>query len=110
MATVKQKLALENIVENHGNIGKAMKNAGYSDNTAKNPKNLTESKGYQSLLESCGLTRNFVISALVEDIRNKPQNRGRELAIAIDLLGLNDIDPEKDDKLVINVTNFRTRK
>lgn len=51
MPTLKQKLALSKIVENHGNIGKAMIEAGYDETTAKNPKNLTESKGWKELLE-----------------------------------------------------------
>ena len=51
MATIKQKKALDKIVENRGNISKSMREVGYSKKTAKNPKNLTESKGWQELLE-----------------------------------------------------------
>lgn len=51
MATLKQKKAVEKIVENHGNVSKGMREAGYDKNTAKNPKNLTESKGWQELME-----------------------------------------------------------
>lgn len=49
--TLKQKKAAERIVENHGNIYKSMIEAGYSPNTAKNPKNLTESKSWEQLLD-----------------------------------------------------------
>lgn len=38
-------------MENHGNVSKAMIQAGYSPATAKNPKNLTMSKGWQELME-----------------------------------------------------------
>ena len=51
MATEKQKKAFVNSLENNGNISKSMKEAGYSDNYAKNPQDLTKSKGWQELLE-----------------------------------------------------------
>ena len=49
MPTIKQKLAVTKVLENHGNLGKAMLAAGYEENTAKNPKNLTDSKGWAEL-------------------------------------------------------------
>ena len=49
--TIKQQEAIKRIVENHGNISKSMIEAGYDPTTAKNPKNLTESKGFQELKE-----------------------------------------------------------
>jgi hypothetical protein len=51
MATLKQKLAAQKVVENGGNIGKAMVGAGYSAATAKTPQKLTESKAWPALLE-----------------------------------------------------------
>lgn len=51
MATIKQKKAFDRVVENHGNVSKSMREAGYPDATAKNPKNLTTSKGWQELME-----------------------------------------------------------
>lgn len=51
MATIKQKKAIAKIAENHGNVSKAMLEVGYSPNTAKKPQNLTESKGFQELVE-----------------------------------------------------------
>lgn len=51
MATIKQKLALQKVTENHGNISKAMIEAGYTPETASKPKNLTESKGWAELME-----------------------------------------------------------
>lgn len=51
MATEKQKRAIEKIVENRGNISRAMLEAGYSPNSAKNPKNLTQSKLWQKLMD-----------------------------------------------------------
>lgn len=51
MATQKQKKALANYMENHGVASRAMLDAGYSENSAKNPKNLTQSKGWAELVE-----------------------------------------------------------
>lgn len=48
---MRQKLAFQKAVENHGNISKAMVEAGYSEASAKNPKNLTDSKGWKELME-----------------------------------------------------------
>ncbi len=51
MATIKQKNAIENIVENRGNVSKGMRDAGYADKTVKNPSNLTESKAWEEIME-----------------------------------------------------------
>ena len=87
MPTFKQKLALEKIIENRGNIGKAMLDVGYNETTAKNPKNLTESKGFQELCEESGLTDDLLINALVEDIKKKKGNRKAELELAFKIKG-----------------------
>lgn len=87
MATIKQKKALDKIVENHGNISKAMREAGYDDTTAKNPKNLTQSKGFIKLCEERGLTDELLLDSLVEDIRKKKGNRKPELELAFKIKG-----------------------
>lgn len=53
MTTLKQKKATTLIMESHGKlpVSRAMLEAGYDPTTAKNPKNLTESKGWKELLE-----------------------------------------------------------
>ena len=51
MATIRQKKAVDRIVENHGVIGRSMVEAGYKPNTAKNPKNLTESEAFKTELK-----------------------------------------------------------
>lgn len=50
--TTKQLKAIELAVENHGNVSAAMREAGYSPATAKNPKNLTETDIWRELVES----------------------------------------------------------
>lgn len=52
MPTFRQKLVASKLVENGGNMGKAMVSAGYSPNTAKTPGKLTRSKGWQELMDS----------------------------------------------------------
>lgn len=49
--TERQKRAFARVVENQGNISKSMREAGYPATTAKNPKNLTDSKAWQQLLK-----------------------------------------------------------
>lgn len=50
MASAKQLKAIDNLVENGGNVSKAMRDAGYSEQTAKTPQKLTESKAFQELM------------------------------------------------------------
>ena len=52
MATERQKQAIDNMVENGGIASKAMIDAGYSENTAKTPSKLTESKAFREIFES----------------------------------------------------------
>lgn len=51
MATMKQIRAVKRLVENGGNVSRAMIDAGYSPQTAKTPQKLTESKVFNDLLE-----------------------------------------------------------
>ena len=50
MATEKQKKTFEKALENNGNVSKAMRESGYSENYAKNPQDLKKSKGWQELV------------------------------------------------------------
>ena len=86
MATIKQRLAINKIVENRGNLGKSMIQAGYDPTTAKNPKNLTDSKGYKELLAEYGLTEELITKSLVSDIKAKPEKRFLELSLGADIL------------------------
>ena len=49
--TIKQKKAIEKVVENGGNVSRAMIDVGYSPATAKTPQKLTESKAWIQLME-----------------------------------------------------------
>lgn len=52
MPTIKQKKAFNKIIENRGNISRGMIEVGYSKNSAKNPRNLTKSKGWKELIDT----------------------------------------------------------
>ena len=52
--TIKQKRAFELVKDNKdklGSMGEVMREAGYSDNTSRTPQNLTETKGWNELME-----------------------------------------------------------
>lgn len=51
MSTIKQKKVFKLIVKNKGNISKSMREAGYADASAKNPKVVTQSKGWNELIK-----------------------------------------------------------
>lgn len=81
MATIRQKKALNNLVENGGNVSRAMLDANYSPKTAKTPQKLTESIGFKELCESYGLTDELILTSLVSDIKKKPKKRVEELKL-----------------------------
>lgn len=94
MTTVKQRTAFHKMVENGGVASTAMISANYSPATAKTPQKLTESKGFQELCNEYGLTDDFLVKALVDDIDKKPKNRKAELELAFKIKGRMDDKPE----------------
>jgi hypothetical protein len=52
----RQKAAVKHLLEKGGSVGDAMRHAGYTPATAKNPSHLTKSKGFVKILEKAGLT------------------------------------------------------
>lgn len=104
MATLRQRKAIDKLVENGGNVSRAMIEAGYTPATAKTPQKLTESVGFKELCEQAGLTDNFLLGALQEDIEKKPQNRKAELELAFKVKGrLNDTQ-ESNKTLILIVS------
>jgi len=104
MATQRQEKALDKIVESSGSVAHAMREVGYADSSANNPKSLTESIGYQQLLKDKGLTESLIVQSLVDDIKGKPKRRLGELQFGADLIGMKKETPEteKGDTYVIN--------
>lgn len=105
----RQILAVDKIVENRGIMGKAMVDAGYSENTAKNPKNLTESDGYKQLLEEKGLTPGLIVESLVSDIKAKPKQRLGELSLGADILQMKQKEKSPLIALQVNVGEDRDK-
>lgn len=109
MASLKQRKATQKMVENGGNASAAMRYAGYSEKSINNPSSLTQSKGFRAILEASGLTETLVASALVEDIKKKPQNRAKELALASDILGMRKQETIVQQAVVTSVYQIEAR-
>lgn len=105
MATARQKLAVDKLVENGGNVTKAMLDAKYSPATANTPKKLTESDGFKELCEEAGLTDGLLTKALVEDIKKKKGNRKAELELGFKVRGRLSDKQEFNQNLIINIPN-----
>jgi len=101
MPTEKQKKAVENLVGNSGNVTKAMRDAGYSENTLHTPQRLTDSKGFEELCEKAGLTDDLILESLTDDIKGKPKNRVQELVLASKIKGL--VIDRSDSKLKVTI-------
>ncbi len=66
--TNKQELAIQKLAENGGNIGKAMRDAGYSEISSKTPAKLTNSKAYKSKIKALAKANNVTIEQYVMNI------------------------------------------
>lgn len=105
MVTYKQKEAVRKIVEEHGKpLGRIMTEVGYDPTTAKNPKNLTESKGYKDELARYGLTEELITTALVSDIEAKPKKRFLELSLGAEILGMKKREEAGTKTLVVMIS------
>lgn len=79
MATEKQKRAIAKVLENGGNVSKAMKESGYSDAMAKNPQKLTQSQAFQHYMEQSGVTDKKLADVLKDGLEaNKTIVMGKE--------------------------------
>ncbi len=105
MATIKQKKAVDNMVDNGGNVSKAMTEAGYSPATAKTPQKLTQSKGFEELLEEY-LPDSMLLKALQEDIEGKTKNRKPELELAFKVKGKLTDRLDVGGDLTVTVVNY----
>ena len=104
MATVKQRRALAKMVENGGVASTAMIAAGYSKRTAVTPSKLTDSDGFKELCAEYGLTDDFLVKALVSDIKKKPKNRKPELELAFKIRGR--LKEDFDGNKTVNILNI----
>jgi hypothetical protein len=89
MSTRKQintaKIALENPTMEKKTL---VALGGYGRSIQKTPSKVLESVGFKEALAEFGLTEEFITTALVSDIKNKPKRRVRELELGSDILGM----------------------
>jgi len=89
VATIKQEKAVIALVENGGNVSKAMLEAGYSENTAHTPQKLTESDGYKEIAEPI--------------VKQMEKERQRAIK-ALSLKNLDDVSYEKISDVIDKLT------
>jgi hypothetical protein len=78
---------LSNLVENGGDKGKAIRDAGYSESMVHTPSKVLESKGFIQALEQSGLDIETLNGYLAHDLKKKKENRLGELTLAYKLHG-----------------------
>lgn len=83
--TMKMRKTLSAIPDSP-DLSTAMRKAGYKEMTINTPKNLTESLGWNELLEK-NLPDSLITEALQDDIESKPGRRVEELKLAAKLKG-----------------------
>ncbi len=59
-ATIKQKKAIKHLLEKGGSVGGAMRIAGYSEATIKNPQHLTKSLAYREIMDRTGMDDEYL--------------------------------------------------
>jgi len=67
MATLKQKKAAQ-FIANGDSVSKAMKKAGYTEASAKNPQYLTKSQSFLEIMEKYGITDDKLSTVLNEGL------------------------------------------
>ncbi len=100
---------LANLIENGGNKGQAIRDAGYSEVTAQNPKKILETKGFIQAMEQSGLDIDTLNSYLASDLKAKSKNRLGELTLAYKLHGKLR-DTQEGNKTLILITSGESAK
>lgn len=109
------KALSENIRDNNEtkSTGEILREVGYTLTQSLKPQVVTNSQGFLAALDELGLTDEFVVSSLVEDIRLKPQKRAFELSIAAKIRGLDrraEVAPQGTMNIANAVILFNTPK
>ena len=79
------------------NKGKALAKAGYSKQTQKSPKIVTESQGFKQYMAEAGINEVSLAKMLAYDLEAKPTERLGEMKLAAELMGV------KENNLNVNV-------
>ena len=96
MPTYKQKQAFENIIKNKGNVSKSMREAGYKENTAHNPRNLTNSKGFKEIWNSFALSKQQRITELNKNIKQDQDKGAKNKALDMSFKIDGDVYPKEE--------------
>ena len=86
--TIKQRMAVKEIIANGGNVSAAMRKVGYAPSVINNPSKLSRSDGFRALADEIGLTDEFLTKALHHDIGKKVGKRTRELELGFKVRGI----------------------
>lgn len=122
MATTKQRVAIAKLAENGGNVGAAMRAAGYSKISSLTPKKLTGSKAYTELIEhylpdalllekhseiinSPRIKRTFMKGAMVEVTEETDPSQVRGLDMAYKLKGKYQSDGVTNNVLIVQLSD-----
>ena len=68
MASERQKKTLQKVLENGGNVSKAMRESGYSPAMAKNPQKFTQSQAFQQYMQDAGVTDEKLVDVLKQGL------------------------------------------
>jgi len=100
MATKKQKKFVRGVFKNVGrgekkSLGKIARESGYSEGSSEQPGRIIRAKGTRDLANKLGITEQFLLTCLKEDIKAKKGDRGRELDMGFKIHG--SYAPEKHE-------------
>ena len=88
--TMRQRAAIQKIIENHGNVSLSMREVGYPETTASVPGNLTESKAYKQALPSLVERLQTEIDRAISLMPQKSKKaKYRDMVDAVDKLNKN---------------------
>lgn len=99
--TMRHKRVASIIADNDGSIkdmAQVLTRAGYSQTAIDNPQRVLQTKGFRQIADEVGLTKDFILKALQEDIAGKPLQRTGELALASKIHGMLDKSEETEER------------
>lgn len=111
MASLRQVRVAKKLASNSRmSMSQAMLEAGYSKNTAVKPSQLLKSNSFKSLLDKY-LPDDLILGSLEEDIKLKPQNRVKELELAMKAKKIIGSNPfEETGKDIIGLVGIVVKK
>lgn len=101
---------VRNLVDTRGSVSEAMRRAGYPETTAKNPKNVTESKGFQMALQEAGIGLDDLNFEFAKDLHDDKKRTVQHLQLGYKLHGkLKDTQEGNKTLILITTGDSNTR-